>query len=187
MTNNTHSEAAPSSQCGIPDDVAFAQRAGGGDILFGDVRNNRNAAARAEFLARRLETFFLGAYQELVDRNVSSPFSVSIMVMSGIGTLGEIFYSNPPPPDSRDRNREAFCRFCARVDQRFGRPHSIAFRKAFAQRWSTERPDSISGVLYTYFRNSLIHGYYGRGVFLTGASTQEMLVKDDGTVLIHPR
>ena len=115
MTNNTAPEPEPPSQRGIPDEVAFAQRAGGGDIFFGDVRNNPDAAARAEFLARRLETFFLRAYQELIERNVSSPFSVSIMVMSGIGTLGEIFYSNPSPADSRDKNREAFCRFCARV------------------------------------------------------------------------
>jgi hypothetical protein len=186
MTNSTPSEPEPPCQRGIPDDVAFAQRAGSGDILFGDLRKNPDAAVRAEFLARRLETFFLCAYEELLERNVSSPFSVSIMVMSGIGTLGEIFYSNPPA-DSRDKNRETFRRFCARVDQRFARPHSVAFRKAFAQRWSTERPDSISGVLYTYFRNSLIHGYHGQGVFLTGQSTQEMLVKDDGTVLIHPR
>ena len=49
-----------------------------------------------------------------------------------------------------------------------------------------EKPNNGAEVLYTFFRNSFIHGYYGRAVFLTGDDTQEVEFRADGCVLLHP-
>ena len=49
-----------------------------------------------------------------------------------------------------------------------------------------EKPNNGAQVLYTFLRNSFIHGYYRRAVFLTGDDTQDVQFRADGCVLIHP-
>lgn len=105
----------------------------------------------------------------------------------GIGTLGEVFYATPKPADVGAENRESFRRFCVKLDQRLGRQPPLAFRTAFAERWGVDCPQSVAVILYTYFRNSLVHGYYGRTVFVTGDGTNSLHLRDDGCVLVHPR
>ncbi len=135
----------------------------------------------------RIRGFLIAQYAELLDKNVSGPFPVSMAVMAGVGTLGEIFYSRPRPPDAGAENRESFRRFFVKFDQKLGRRPPLAFRNAFAERWEVECPQSVALIFYTYFRNSLVHGYYGHTVFVTGEGLNSFLLRDDGCVLVHPR
>lgn len=170
---------------GVPDYVVFAHPSNG-PITWGQVRANQDRAYRVQCLAARLRTLMVMQYRQLQEKKITGPFVIAITVMSGIEILGEIFYSTPVPPDRNDASKEAFCRFCAKVHQRFGRAPSKNFKDAFEARWNNGRPESVAAIVYKYFRNTLIHGYYGRSVFLTGGGTNDLTLCDDGCVLIHP-
>lgn len=173
---------------GTPNEFIFARSPDGQSVItWGQVRASADPVHRLQSLALRLRGFLIAQYAELLDKNVSGPFPVSMAVMAGIGTLGEVFYATPKPADAGAENRESFRRFCVKLDQRLGRQPPLAFRTAFAERWGVDCPQSVAVILYTYFRNSLVHGYYGRTVFVTGDGTNSLHLRDDGCVLIHPR
>jgi hypothetical protein len=171
---------------GVPNEVVFARTAAGAAITWGQVRANADRVYRVQCLADRLRSFMVLQYRELQQKNINGPFILGLTVMAGVEILGKIFYSTPIPTDPNDANKEAFCRFCAKLDQRFGRTPPKAFKNAFEARWAEARPDRISVIFYRYFRNTLIHGYYGRAVFLTGQGTNDLLLRDDGCLLVHP-
>lgn len=171
---------------GVPDDVIFARNQAGAPITWGQVRANPDRAYRVRCLADRLRSFMVAQYRELGQKNINGPFILGMTVMTGVEILGKIFYAMPAPDDPGEANKVAFCRFCAQLHQRFGRPPSKDFKDAFVARWGGEKPESVSAILYRYFRNTLVHGFYGKAVFLTGQDTDDLLLRDDGCVVVHP-
>ena len=171
---------------GVPDEVIFARTPEGDPITWGAMRANADSAIRVQFLAHRLNSFVIGQYRELQQKNVNGPFVLGMGVMAGVEILGKVFYAKPAPQNAGEANKMAFCRFCGQLEARFGRPPPLEFRKAFVDRWGGARPGSVAEIFYTYFRNTLVHGFYGKAVFLTGEGTNDLLLRDDGCVLVHP-
>jgi hypothetical protein len=129
----------------------------------------------------------IGQFGELTTKQVNAPFVLCALALVGVSSLGDIFYYDKIAKSNPDHNRVTFCAACDRVDERFTRTPPKKFKLAFVERWPEhERPCSASEVMYTFFRNTLLHGYWGRGVFMTGKLPEKLLLRDDGCVLLDP-
>jgi len=173
---------------GAPAETIFSPGvlAGEDRVTWGSLRANKDEDYRLRALSARLRTFLLKQTSNIIDKKIDAPFPLTTVTLVGIGSLGEIFYGDAAHPRDKYRNLILFCCFCNSLDQRFPRAPKKEFKAAFAKRWSEEKPCSTSQILYTFFRNSFVHGYYGRSVFLTGDETQDFTLREDGCVLLNP-
>lgn len=168
-----------------PDRVIFGPGSEGApQVTWGHLRANPDESFRLGCLARRLTTFLHDQCATLT--GIGAPVPTSTVALVGIGALAEIFYRDAIDASNKEHGRITFCKACDQLDGKFTRTPSKDFKDAFEARWKDGRPASASSVLYTYFRNSLIHGYYGEGVFLTGDETPDLKLEDDGCVLLNP-
>src|SRR5437870_5461025 len=101
---------------GTPDDVIFARdKATDEPVTWGQVRASSDEEFRLECLIRRLKSFLVDQYQGLLEKQVG-PFPMAILTLTGIGSMGEIFYATPKPENAPDEQRVIFCRFCNTLD-----------------------------------------------------------------------
>jgi hypothetical protein len=173
---------------GTPDDVIFSLDPDDKDkrISWGQLRANTDQTFRLRCLQARVEDLLLLQSSQLLKPDSYAPFPLAAITLIGVGAVGEIFFADTVPASASNRNKSLFCQAAKKLAQQFSRPLSKNFKEAFSKRWGVEKPNNGAEVLYTFFRNSFIHGYYGRAVFLTGDDTQEVEFRADGCVLLHP-
>lgn len=171
----------------VPDHVVFGPRASGGDLTYGEVRA-LNRQEQVEALRRRFEKWLVGQSQPIADSG-ASPFPLAVMTCVGIEALGQIAFG----PGSAQK--DPFVSVAPLLDARLGNPLTPAFLSVFNSRWATRldpqanpaRVSSVGELLYTFFRNSMIHGYRGRGVFLSEDEVADMAVNEtEGTMTVNP-
>lgn len=171
----------------MPDNVVFCDSISGSgpQITYGELRGNQDEAFRLECLKVRIESWLIKQCDDLNTRR-SCPFPLAVTTLVGIGSLAEIFYRDSVAAESADANRMLFSKFCVTLDQRIGRTLTKRFKESFIERWSVEKPETLADLLYTFFRNSLLHGYYGRAVFITADETDDVECDEDGFVRLNP-
>jgi len=116
-----------------------------------------------------------------------SPFPLAVMTCVGIEALGQMFYRQL----SLESQKEPFIAVAKRIDQKFSRQLKKEFKEAFGNRWNKEdisKLQNAAQVLYVYFRNTMVHGYFGKGVGLTDLSERETddLTFGDGYLVLNP-
>ena len=172
---------------GVPDEVVFCDALTPGEpqITYGNLRCNTDDLYRLRCLQVRIESWLIKQCQ-VMQKGDSCPFPLVVTTLVGIGSLSEVFYRDRVPSDLEDRNRQLFSTFCSTLDQKLATTLKKDFKESFAERWSVEKPSTLSGLLYTFFRNSLLHGYYGRAVFITGDDTDDVDCDSLGFVRLNP-
>ena len=147
----------------IPDEVKFGHNAKGDLIDYGYVRQISDSTELIDLLRIRLETFLINQVQPLQESR--SAFPLTVMTCVGIETLGEIFID-----EDKDDTSFQFVEILKKVNQTFGRKLSKTYEKKLTELWSNKDIKNINcygKVLYRFFRNTMIHGYQGKGVFLS--------------------
>lgn len=183
---DTVSSPTPMAAHNVPDDVVFGPDPGGSPLTYGAVRK-LNAQARVEVLRRRFEHWLVGQSEPLV-KSGGSAFPLSVMTCVGMEALGVVAYHGDKRP---------FQRVAARIDNRFADRLTSTFETNFRARWPFDARDwadatdmkTVGDVLYTFFRNSMVHGFRGRAVFLTEEdheSTDLTLREAEGTMILRP-
>lgn len=171
----------------VPDHVVFGPAGNGKDLSYGDVRAMQTQD-RVAALRRRHEAWLVDQSKALA-ASAGSPFPLAVMTCIGMEALGLIAFG----PGSK--LKDPFVAVATVVDSRFTLPLSATFKANLVARWAvTLDPDARPGavgshadLLYFFFRNSMVHGFRGRGVFLTGDETSDMSVQDaDGTMTLNP-
>lgn len=169
----------------VPDHVIFGP--GGGDLNYGDVRA-LPLQLRIEALRRRHEAWLVDQSKHLA-ASAASPFALAVMTCVGIEALGLIAFGEGA--DLRD----PFVAVLDEMDARFRKPLSANFKAAFDARWAgtldkkakAASNGTAAEFLYVSFRCSMIHGYRGRAVFLTGDETSSVsLDETEGTMALNP-
>jgi len=171
----------------VPGYIIFGPNEHGQDITVADVRA-LPLAERTLALKRRLDRLLVGQIDELAkvqngSRVVYSPFPLAVLTCVAIETVGQVFHG-----PSKDDPKEAFVWMANRIDRMLSRKPPKAFKTAATVRWPNKKNqkfDSYSDVIYHFFRNTLIHGYHGRGVYLTEDETQTWS-PDDGFLYVNP-
>jgi hypothetical protein len=164
----------------IPDKVIFGEDALNNGITYGSVRNIMDENELINLLKLRLNVFFINQVQALQDSK--SAFPLATMTCIGIETLGEVFLQK----DEDDTSRQ-FVGIIRKVDQRFGRKLNKKFEAKLKDIWSEDNLkniDCFGKIVYRFFRNTMIHGYQGKGVFLSYEDTKNIEIDHTNAYLI---
>lgn len=167
----------------VPDNVIFGINASNIPINYGYVRNVTDEIELINLLRLRLWVFFINQIQVL--QVARSAFPLTTMTCIGIETLGEIFVK-----EKKDDTSFQFVEIIKKINQVFGRKPNKKFDKRLQEIWAEKdlkNIDCYGKIVYRFFRNTMIHGYQGKGVFLSYEDTETIeIVEDLAFLKINP-
>ena len=164
----------------VPDEVIFGPDTQMKTITYGDVRSMAEAD-KLKVLKLRLDRFFIEQVDELGKNKegnvkVYAPFPLALLTCVGIETLGEVMYHSDLCDKSKSQ-REGFLKIAKSL--------APSFSRALPQdNKDFDKVTTIAHILYYYQRNTLVHGYQSRGVFLTEELPDWKL--ESGMLLLNP-
>ena len=159
----------------VPDKVIFGIDTSGKSIDYGFVRSVNNENDLIELLRLRLKVFFIDQVQSL--QNDRAAFSLTTMTCIGIETLGQILI--------KKKNGDKSFRFVEilrKTNQEFGRKPNKKYAEKLKEIWSEKdlnKIDCFGKLVYKFFRNTMIHGYQGKGVFLSYEDTKDIEIDEE--------
>ena len=160
----------------VPDPVHFGPAADDTGLTYGQVRAMKEED-QFHALQRRFNRFFLEQVGELAKLNddkrvVYSPFPIFVMTCVGIETAGKIFYWRAPKQgeSEEDVQRLGFLEVCKGIHNHLSRPLTAEHKEQYDSLWGEgahKFAPSYATVIYRLGRHTMIHGYRGKGVFIT--------------------
>jgi hypothetical protein len=142
-----------------------------------------------EVIDKRKE--LIGLYQKRLERRLigqtdcltkKSPFVKATMTAIGLETIGEIFYQQASD------DMPSFVHAIQDLDSAFKNIPEQGFidgAKITYPELPIDKIPSYGHFLYRYFRNSMIHGFWGRAVFLSYEDCDHFKIKD-GYMVLNP-
>ena len=177
----------------VPNDVIFGPNALSGELTYGAVRQLPEEDQLGA-LRRRLDGFFISQVDELAkpegaSSKVYSPFPLFLMTCVALETLGKVFFARLPKKGQtqEDIQREGFLRSCNLLHKHFSRSLNMEQKRAYDALWGAnahKHADTPSLIIYRLGRHTMIHGFQGRGIFIT--EDIEEWKMDKGSVIINP-
>jgi hypothetical protein len=178
----------------VPDLVYFGPDQNGHGLNYGQIRAlGEEEQFRA--LQRRLNTLFIGQVDELAKidnerRLVYAPFPLFLLTCVGIEALGKVFF-NPGQGQQEEIQRDGFLKVCTKINKAFSRPLAKDAQADYDQLWGAGSFDkhkvkSVGHIIYRFGRHTMIHGYQGRGVYLTEDQSVSGWKVDGGAVIMNP-
>lgn len=178
----------------VPDSVYFGPDENGKGLNYGQLRRlGEEDQFRA--LQCRLNTLFIGQVNELAKiengkRLVYSPFPLFLLTCVGIETLGKVLF-NPGQGQQEDIQRDGFLKVCSKINKAFPRPLSKVEQTDYDRLWgegsfAKHKIKCVGQIIYRYGRHTMIHGYQGRGVYLTEDAAVDGWTMDSGAVILNP-
>lgn len=164
----------------VPYQTFFGVDENGNAINYGFVREIIDEDRLIELLKQRIQVFFVGQVEPLIK---VSPFPLSIMTCIGIETLGEITVLASP-----DDNGIQFKKILGKFNNGFSKSLTINQKDLIRKNWpekDSEKIKSLADLFYKYYRNTMIHGYRGKGVFLS-SELETLYTFQDGFLIINP-
>ena len=176
----------------VPDSVYFGPAENGDGLFYGQIRG---IAEELQFraLQRRFNAIFIGQVNELAKfdqgkRVVRSPFPLFLMTCVGIEVLGKIFFT-PNGGQQEEVQRDGFLKICGKIHTGFTRPLNSEQKTDYDRLWGQDKHrnvPSIGHIIYRFGRHTMIHGYQGRGVFITEDAAYPEWSVVDGAVVLNP-
>lgn len=170
-----YSNVAISFMAKIPGPVIFGIDSLGSSINYAFVREVQDESELINLLRLRLKVFFIDQVQSL--QNSKAAFPLTTMTCIGIETLGRIFVN-----DNKDDASYQFVETIKKIHQSFGRKPNKRYFDKLKEIWSEKNLsniDSFGKIVYRFFRNTMIHGYQGKGVFLSYEDTSSVEIDNE--------
>lgn len=176
----------------IPDSTYFGPDRNGNRQSYGDVRE-QNEKEKLVSLKLRLKDLLIDQIDELGrnDKNetkVFAPFPLAISTCVAIDVLGEVFYRYDKKEIKKDQ-QYTFTTVLDKFDKAFPRKLPKNFKKGLGDLISDEKLENInsrSDLVYKTFRNSLMHGYKARAVYITQEEIEWDENIKEGYLIINP-
>ena len=167
----------------VPDKVIFGIDGLNNSINYGFVRQITDDNELINLLRLRLRVFLIDQVQIL--QNSRSAFPLATMTCVGIETLGEIFVK-----ENKNDTSFQFVETLKKVHQMFGRKPNKKFDKKLQTIWAEKdlkNIDNFAKIVYRFFRNTMIHGYQAKGMFLSYEDTNNIEIDEEFAFLkINP-
>ena len=179
----------------VPDPVHFGPAADNSGLTYGQVRA-MSEGEQFQALQRRFDRFFLSQVGELAKLNggkrvVYAPFPLFVMTCVGIETAGKIFFSRAPGKgeSEEDVQRLGFLEICKGIQGNFSRPLTAEHKAQYDSLWGEgahKFAPTYATVVYRFGRHTMIHGYRGKGVYITEHDSVPKWVMDEGAIALNP-
>jgi len=150
------------------------------NVTYYDIRKITNENKLIRLLRERIKVLFINQ-----GNDTKQPFPKIILTCVSIETLGQIFIK-----ENKNDTSFQFVSIINKFDKEFPRKFNKEFKKKLGDLWNSEN-DNVSGVtnlgklIYKFLRNTMIHGFQGRGVYLTLEDTKSF-IKEDGYLKLNP-
>lgn len=175
----------------VPDDVIFGPDQPSGVLTYGQVRA-LSGDSRYWALKHRLDRFLLEQTDELGkpqggSSKVDSPFPLFLLTCVAIEALGKALHLPSRTMADEDAQREAFLTVCSKFHPEFSRQLSNKNKKGYDQLWGAnehKKVRSLAHIIYRFGRHTMVHGFRGKGVYLTEDLDEWEFV--DGAVHLNP-
>ena len=164
----------------VPNQTIFGVDENEASINYGTVRQITDEDRLIRLLKLRIEVFFIGQVKPL---ETVSPFPLSVMTCIGVETLGEITIA-----ESSDDNGIQFKKILEKFDTNLAKTLTKAEKELVKKNWPDkdgEKIKTLTDLFYKYYRNTMIHGYLGKGVFLS-SGLKPPFIFNDGFLIINP-
>lgn len=164
----------------VPNQTIFGVDENEASINYGTVRQITDEDRLIILLKLRIEVFFIGQVKPL---ETVSPFLLSVMTCIGVETLGEITIA-----ESSDDNGIQFKKILGKFDTKLAKTLTKAEKELVKKNWPDkdgEKIKTLTDLFYKYYRNTMIHGYRGKGVFLS-SGLKPPFIFNDGFLIINP-
>jgi len=164
----------------VPNQTIFGVDENEASINYGTVRQITDENRLIRLLKLRIEVFFIGQVKPL---ETVSPFPLSVMTCIGVETLGEITIA-----ESSDDNGIQFKKNFGKFDTNLTKSLTKAEKELVKKNWPDkdgEKIKTLTDLFYKYYRNTMIHGYRGKGVFLESGLNPPFIF-NDGFLIINP-
>lgn len=177
----------------IPDSTYFGPDKNGNGQNYGDVRN-QSEEEQLVSLELRLRDLLIDQIDELGRNNenetkVFAPFPLAISTCVAIDALGEVFYKYDDKEEDEHSQQHTFTKVLDKFDRKFPRQLSKNFKKGLKELISDKKLNKInsrSDLIYKTFRNSLMHGYKAKAVYITQEELEWDENKKEGYLIINP-
>lgn len=159
----------------VPDKVIFGIDELGNSIDYGFVRSVKDDNLLINLLRLRLKRLFIEQVEPL--QCSKSAFPLTTMTCIGIETLGQIFIDK----DNNDTSFQ-FVKIIKKIHQTFGQKPNKKFSSKLQEIWSEKdlkNIDNYGKLMYKFFRNTMIHGYQAKGVFLSYEDTNSIELDEE--------
>ena len=183
----------------VPDNTYFGEKlGGGGGASYGEVRLVTDEQEKLLLLQSRINDLLIKQIDALTfkDSNgkllVWSPFPLTILTLLSIETLGRIIGD---VEKIKERNDYEISKIIATpiyklMDVKLSHGVTIKFHDAFTKLHGKTDKKSLnvySDVIHKYQRNTFIHGYQAKGVYLTHEIDSPWIKKEEeGFLVINP-
>lgn len=164
----------------VPNQTIFGVDENEASINYGTVRQITDEDRLIRLLKLRIEVFFIGQVKPL---ETVSPFPLSVMTCIGVETLGEITIA-----ESSDDNGIQFKKILGKFDTNLAKTLTKTEKELVKKNWPDkdgEKIKTLTDLFYKYYRNTMIHGYRGKGVFLSSGLNPPFIF-NDGFLIINP-
>ena len=164
----------------VPDQTIFGVDENEASINYGTVRQITDEDRLIRLLKLRIEVFFIGQVKPL---ETVSPFPLSVMTCIGVERLGEITIA-----ENSDDNGIQFKKILGKFDTNLAKTLTKAEKELVKKNWPDkdgEKIKTLTDLFYKYYRNTMIHGYRGKGVFLS-SGLKPPFIFNDGFLIINP-
>ena len=164
----------------VPDETIFGTNSLGESINYGYVRQVNNDNELINLLRLRLNVFFINQANPL--QTTRSAFPLTTMTCIGIETLGKIFVTK-----KTDDTSYRFVQILKKINQKYGHKPNKKYEKKLKTIWDENDLKNLNcygKIIYRFFRNSMMHGYQGRGVFLSYEDTVNLKIDEENAFLI---
>lgn len=155
----------------VPDKLVFGPRLNNNSpVTYGEIRRIKDRKLQIKYLKRRIDQFFIYQTSPLYKNennevNVKSVFPLALLTCVGVETLGQIVIN-----ENKDASSYQFTQILNLFDKRFSRTLPKKMKQRLLNSlgdYDKTKVKTISDLIHSYFRNTMVHGYRGRWVFLS--------------------
>jgi hypothetical protein len=183
---------------GVPDKTYFGESPHGGGINYGEVRKISDNDEKIAVLRKRLDVLFIKQNRKIAERDedgqpkIWSPFSLCILTLLGIETLGHVIvdFGKIKSDGDYEQSKKIVTPIYQLFDKKLIDKPTKKFYRAFEIIHGTSDKKSIkrySDIIHKYQRNTFNHGFQAKGVFLSHTIPFFWVLEEEkGFMIINP-
>lgn len=183
---------------GIPDETYFGENLDGKGILYGEVRQISCDQDKLALTKNRLDVLFVEQNNRIAERDgnqkpkIWSPFSVCVLTLLGIETLGYVIQDIEKIKEEGDfeKSKKIVTPIYQLLDKGLIVKPTKKFFKGFRAIHGDKAKKKVnrySDIFHKFQRNTFNHGFQAKGVFLSHELTEFWTIEEEkGFLIVNP-
>ena len=183
---------------GVPDETYFGKGLDGKGISYGQVRKISNDQDKLTLTKNRLDVLFIEQNNRIAERDekfnpkIWSPFSLCILTLLGIETLGYVIEDIEKIKGDGDyeKSKKIVTPIYQLLDKKLTDKPTKKFFTGFCNihgKTAKDKVNRYSDIFHKFQRNTFNHGFQAKGVYLSHELTEFWTIEEEkGFLIVNP-